>query len=878
MNWPRHLFSRHRHYDELSESISEHLDEKIADLMDRGMTREQAENAARREFGNITLIEERSREVWQWPTLESAIADIRFALRQLMKSPGFTVTAMLTLALGIGVNVAVFSVVDAVLLKPLPYKNADRLVMIGEQAPKDRVPAFDTYREYEEWSRSSHSFEKLAGATWARNAGAILSWHGEKKEIMAVPATVDFFSLLGVDAAVGRTFVTRDLNSPCTVVLAHSFWEEHLDSASSWIGKALTLDGKACTVVGVMPKDFSFYPKQTELWTLITPNSKFTEKPWDAPILTFGLLKPGISRPAAQAELVSIQSRIVAENPIWASMKLDPVLEDLQSEFTWLTSRKLHQGLLILFAVVGFVLLIACVNVANLLLGRATLRQKELGVRAALGAGRSRLIRQLLTESVVLSLFGACLGVLFALLCVRYITTKEAMELPPGNPISLNWEVLVFTFVMALLTGALFGVLPAWKASRLDLNEVLKQSSRTTSHAAVSHRTSRNLVVIEVALSLIVLVAAGLLIQSMFRLTSAPLGYQRDRLLTADLRLPATSYPKPEDTLRFWDHLQSKLESLPGIEGIAFAPPLFFERGMGPVTVESGDSVSRVVSASDPESVSGRYFHVAGIPLLQGREFSNDDRAESMSVAIVNQAFAKEFFTNGTALGQRIKLGKPDSKEPWLTIVGVVGDVSRPTLFEGYSRRPSVYRPLRQAPDGSLSIFVRTTGSPPAVEPEVGRAVESVDGNLPVPTVQTVDEALSWFTSEPKFRAELFGLFSFLALMLAAVGIYGVLSQRVAQRTQEIGIRIALGANHQDVLLLILGEGLKVILAGILIGVIVALALTRLLSSMLYGIGTTDPLTFGSVSLLLTGVALVACYVPARRAMHLNPLVALRCE
>jgi predicted permease len=878
MNWLRHLFSRRRRYDELSESIREHLEEKVADLMDGGMVREQAEHAARREFGNVALIEEHSREVWQWPTLESAIADIRFALRQLMKSPGFTVTAMLTLALGIGVNVAVFSVIDAVLLKPLPYKNADRLVMIAEQPPKERVPAFDTYREYEEWSRDSHSFEKLAGATWARNAGAILSWRGEKKEVMAVPATVDFFSMLGVEATQGRTFESRDLNSACTVVLSHSFWEERLGSAPYWIGKALTLDDQACTVVGVMSKDFSFYPKQTELWTLITPNSKFSEKPWDAPILTFGLLKPGISRAAAQAELASIQGRIINENPGWAAMKLDPVLEDLQSEFTWLTSRNLHQGLIILFAVVGFVLLIACVNVANLLLGRATVRQKELGVRAALGARRSRIIRQLLTESVVLSLSGACLGALFAAVCVRYITTKQVMELPPGNPISLNWEVLAFAFLLALLTGALFGVLPAWKASRLDLNEVLKQSTRTTSHGTLNHRTSRNLVVIEVALSLIVLVAAGLLIQSMIRLTSAPLGYQRDRLLTADLRLPAASYPKPEDMLRFWDHLQSKLESLPGIQGIAFAPALFFERGMEPVTVESGSSGSRVVSASDPESVSGGYFHVAGIPLLQGREFSEDDRAQSMPVAIVNQAFAREFFPNRTALGQQIKLGRPDSKEPWLTIVGVVGDVSRPTLFEGYSRRPGVYRPLRQAPDGTLSIFVRTAGSPRAVEPEVGRAVESVDGNLPVPMVQTVDEALYWFTSEPRFRAELFGLFSVLALILAAVGIYGVLSQRVAQRTQEIGIRIALGANHQDVLLLILGEGLKVILSGILIGVIGSLALTRLLSSMLYGIGTTDPLTFGSVSLLLTGVALVACYVPARRAMHLNPLIALRCE
>ncbi|WP_263351287.1 ABC transporter permease [Acidicapsa acidisoli] len=878
MIWLRQLLSRRRRYDELAEMIQEHLEEKIADLIDRGMTREQAEFAARREFGNVTRIEERSREIWQWPNLESTLADIRFAMRQLVKSPGFTITALLTLALGIGVNVAVFSVINAVLLSPLPYKNADRLVMIAEQSPKEPVPAFDTYREYEEWIRNSHSFEKLAGATWARNAGAVFSWRGEKKEVMAVPATVAFFSMLGVDAVQGRTFASQDLNSACTVVLSHSFWEERLGGEPSWIGKSLTLDDQPCMIVGVMPRNFSFYPKQTELWTLITPNSKFTQKPWDMPILAFGILKPGVGRPAAQEELASIQRRVITENPSWAAMNLEPVLEDLQSEFTWLTGRNLRQGLLILFAVVGIVLLIACVNVANLLLGRATVRQRELGVRAALGAGRSRLIRQLLTESVVLSFFGACLGVLFAVLSVRYITTKGVMELPPGNPISVNWEVLAFTFLLALMTGALFGVMPAWKASRLDLNEVLKQSGRTTSHSTFTHRTSRNLVVIEVALSLIVLVAAGLLIQSLLRLKNAPLGYERDHLLTADLRLPATSYAKPEDTLSFWDNLESKLVSLPGIQGVAFAPALSFEQGMGPVTVEGAGSRSHVASASDPESISCAYFRVAGIPLLQGREFSADDRAKSVPVAIVDETFARQFLPKGAELGQRIKLGKLDSKEPWLTIVGIVGNVSRPTLFEGYSQRPSLYRPLRQAPDGSLSIFARTTGNPRAVEPEIGHAVEAVDGNVPVPTVQTVDEAFSWFTSEPRLRAELFGLFSVLALILAAVGIYGVLSQRVAQRTQEIGIRVALGANHQDVLRLVLGEGLKVILAGILIGVMGALALTRLLSSMLYGIETTDPLTFGSVSFLLSVVALVACYVPARRAMRLNPLIALRCE
>jgi putative ABC transport system permease protein len=589
-------------------------------------------------------------------------------------------------------------------------------------------------------------------------------------------------------------------------------------------------------------------------------------------------LKPSVSRLAAQGELAGIQSRIIAESPSFAAMKLEPVLEDLQAEFTWLTGRNLRRGLLILFAVVGFVLLIACVNVANLLLGRAAGRQKELGVRAALGAGQSRLIRQLLTESAVLSLFGGGLGILLAILCVRYVSTKEAMQLPPGNPISVNWEALVFTLILSILTGVLFGVVPAWKASRLDLNEMLKQSTPAASRAASSHRTSRNLVVAEIALSLIVLVVAGLLIQSMIRLTNAPLGYERDGLLTAEIHLPSSSYPQPEDSMRFWDRLELKLASLPGVRGVAFAPSLFSGGGTGPVTIAGAGSSSRVVSASDPQPVSNEYFRVTGIPLLPGREFSDVDRSNSMPVAVVNQAFARGFFPKETALRQRIKLGQPDSKEPWLTIVGVAGDVSRPTLFEGYSRDPSVYRPLRQDPEGSLSIFVRTAGSPRAVEPEVGPAVAAVDSNLPLPTVQTVSESLAWFTAEPQFRAELFSLFSALALLLAAVGIYGVLSQRVAQRTQEIGIRVALGARRDDLLKMIVGEGLRLTLMGIATGIAGSLALTRFLSSMLYGVTSTDPLTVAAVSFLFLLVALLACYLPARRAMTLDPLIALRCE
>ena len=875
----RSLLRRAKVDEELDEELRFHVEHQAEKYARSGMSREEALRLVRLDFGGVDRIKEDCREARGTTFLTTLAHDARYALRMLRRSPGFTAVAILTLALGIGANTAVFSIVDAVLLRPLPYRNADRLVVVWQRLPTDTIGlAFDTYREFEEWERYSHSFDEVAAATWARDAGAVLSWYGEKREIFAMPASVNFFSMLGVHAAQGRTFEAGDLQNPCTVVLAHHFWQERLGSAPGWIGKRLTLDGLSCTIIGVMPKDFSFYPKQTELWTLITPGSKFAAKAWDMPVGIFGRLKPGVSRPAAEAELTSIQNRIINEDPSLAAMKLQPSVLDLQWEFTWLTGRNLRRSLVMLFAAVVFVLLIACVNVANLLLGRAAERQKELGIRSAMGAARSRLIRQLLTESALLSLCGAGLGTLLAVLSLRYVNAKEATQLPPGSPISMNWEVLLFTVILAILTSILFGLVPAWKASRLDLNEVLKQSASTASRGALSHRTSSSLVIVEMALSLIVLVTAGLLIESMIRLTNAPLGYERNHLLTAEIHLPASSYPKADDWMRFWDRLGLRLDSLPGAQGFAFAPSLSSLPGTGPVTIEGARTSSYSGTAAGPEAVSTGYFHVLGIPLLQGRDFSGLDRSGSMPVAIVNRAFAKEFFPKGTAVGRRIKLGRADTTEPWLTIVGVTGDVSRPTLYMGYSRGPSVYRPLRQSPDGMLSLYVRTAGDPRAVASGIGRAVAAVDNNLPVPAVQTVDQSLSSFTAEPRFRAALFGIFAALALVLAAVGIYGVLSQLVSQRTHEIGIRVALGARHEDVLGLIIGEGLKLTLIGLAIGIACALALTRLLSSMLYGVKPTDPLTFAAVSSALTFVALLACYVPARRATRVDPMTALRSE
>jgi putative ABC transport system permease protein len=877
----RSLFRRRRVEEDLEDELRFHVERQLEKYVHSGMSREEAARRIRLEFGNIDHVKEQCRDAQGTTLLTDFAQDVRYGLRVLRRAPGFTAVTVLILALGIGANTAVFSILDAVLLRPLPYKSADRLVAVWQRVPPEKIGmAFDTYRMFEEWSRSSHSFEKLAAATWARDAGALLLWKGQMREVMAVPASVNFFSMLGVPAAQGRTFEASDLRNPCTVVLAHNFWQERLGGEPGWVGRDLTLDGVHCTIAGIMAKDFSFYPKQAELWTLIIPNSKFTQKPWDMPIGAFGLLKPGISRAAAEAELAGIQKRIIHEDPGWAALKTEPSVLDLQWEFTWLTGRSLRRSLIILFAVVVFVLLIACVNVANLLLGRSAERQKELSLRAAIGAGRSRLVRQLLTESALLSLAGAALGTLLAIACVHYIAAKEALQLPPGNPVSVNWHVLMFTIVLALLTSVIFGLVPAWKASQINVHESLKQSSTGASRGATSQKTSRALVVIEMALSVIVLVGAGLLVESMIRLANAPLGYARDHLLSAEIRLPASSYPKAEDGLKFWDRLAMRLKSMPGVQGVAIGTsPTNYFPGTSAATIEGDGARLRTVTAGSPESVDAGFFHVVGIPLLQGREFTDADRTGSLPVAIVNEAFVKEFFPNGSPIGRRIKTGTADAKDPWLTIVGVVGDVSRPTLFMDYSHGSGIYRPLRQEPASlGLAVFVRTAGNFRGLSYNIVRAVADTDSNVPMPTVQTVDESLSSFLAEPRFRSELFSVFAGLALLLAAVGVYGVLSQLVVQRTHEIGIRIALGANRQNVLRLILGEGLKLTLVGVAIGIVGALGLSRLLSGMLYGVGASDPFTFASVSLLLTAVALLACYLPARRATRMNPLRALRCE
>jgi predicted permease len=874
------FFSRGVEVD-LDEEVHSHFEMLTEENIRAGMSPKEAQRAARLEIGGIEQVKERVREERIGTSLHSVITDCRFGLRQLRKNPGFTAVAALTLALGIGANTALFSIVDAVLLRPLPYQSADRLVAVwSTEIGQPGTKIFAPYRDFEEFQTRNRSFEKLAALTWAR-AGEILTWRGSPHEVLAIPASADFFSLLGVSAAQGRTFGPEDMQNGCTVVLAHSFWQNELTSASDIVGSTLTLNGKPCAVAGVMPKEFEFYPKQTALWTLITPDSEFLRKPFDSVVGIFGRLKPGTSITEAERELNALHERVVQQSPAgsWVAHTV-PIVRDLREQFTWMAGRNLRTALLVLSAAVGLVLVIACLNVANLLIGRFVERQRELAVRAALGSGRSRLMRQLLVESLLLATLGALAGVLFAVTGVHFFNSANPIELPPGNPVGVNLRVLGFTTFLATVTGLIFGLVPAWRASEVDLNEVLKQSSRSVTYGK-SHRASRGLVVGQVTLSLVLLAGAGLLIESIVRLGSVPLGFRPDHLLTAEVALPHAAYSDAIQRVTFYRKLIGNLGVLPGLEGVALCSslPPYNGGASSELAVAGRVAIENLEAVNSVETSSG-YFHVLGIPLLRGREFDSRDREESQRVAIVNDEMARKYFPKEDPMGQQIKLGKADAKVPWLTIIGVVGNEKRTIVYQemGYVEPALVYLPVEQSSAASMGLVMRVAANPLVLSPILQREVSHLDSGVPVYDVRTMTDRYSEFLAHPRFRAIIMGIVAGLTLLLAAVGVYGVLAQSVSQRTQEIGVRLALGAHRQDILRLILGQGTKLTLMGVGIGTIAALALTRLMSSLLFRVSPIDPLTFASVIVLLTFVALLASYIPARRAIRVDPMIALRYE
>ena len=802
------------------------------------------------------------------------LSDLRYAFRSLLRAPSFTLAVVAVLALGIGANTAIFSIVDAVLLKPLPYRYPERLTIIWQSDAAHRASGawFDTYREFEQWAQYSKGFEKLAAFTWAHQPITV-RLQGKLERVLGIPVTTSFFSTLGVKAAHGRTFAPEDSQNACAVVLSDAFWHGEL-GGSDIVGRTLIVDDKPCLVAGIMPNDSSFYPKRTQLWMLIPPQGEYAKHPWNSMVGVVGLLSPGVTRASAEAELTALQAQVISEAPPESVLRnAEPVVLDLQSEFVWLTGRNLRVSLILLFAAVTFVLLIACGNVATLFLGRAAERQREFGVRAALGSSRLRIIRQLLTESLLLSVSGAVLGMFLATAGIRYLNAANPVDLPPGNPITIDWQILAFTAFLAILSAVLFGLAPAWKASRYDLNAILKNASRR------SHLSSKYFVVSEVALSLVLLAGAALMIESLHRLISTPLGFEPAHLLAANIDLPSKTYSTADQRLNFYHALKNGVLDLPGVQGVAFAPLSFSGSTALSVEGKRGEYHGAVANDVSEAIVDADYFRVTEVPLLKGREFDVTDQQKTLPVAIVNEALARKYF-QGDPVGQHIKLGKPEDKNPWLTVVGVVGNVKGFVVFKemGYVTDPCVYLPLTQSPDSRVAIFVRSSQDPRVLTLAIRREFSHLDGSLPPLDLTTMHDWLSQFYTQPRLRALLLSIFGSLGLVLCSIGIFGVVSQSVAQRRHEIGIRMALGARQRDTLHLVLREGLGFVAVGILIGAAGALALTRAISGLLYGVTPTDPQTLAAVAALLIFVALAACYIPARRAIRVDPMIVLRHE
>jgi len=816
------------------------------------------------------------------PEIETVLRDVRYGLRLLARRPAFTLLVVVTLGLGIGAATAIFSIVEAVLLRPLPYKDSSRLVVIWQARPGHfgSSESFDSYKDFENWQHSTRSFEQMEALTWAV-PDQTLTWQGKPQPVLALPTTAGMFGMLGVHALRGRTFRPDDLNAACTAVLSYDFWRDKLGSPDDVPGASLTIDGEPCTAIGVTPRDFNFYPKQTEIWTLITPASPYSRDPVRSVVAIFGRLKPGVSLAAAQSELSVRHWETVREAPpeSWIAQFV-PVVFNLQSEFTYLAGRNLRSALLVLFAAVMLLLLIACVNVANLMMGRAGEREKELAIRLALGSGRGRLIRRLLTESLLLAAFGAGLGTLLALMGIDYFRAANPVELPPGNAVTVDPRVLLFAGLLALGTALLFGLIPAWKVSQSDVDRALKESGRSVTRGALRHRAGRLLVILEAALSLVLLAGAGLLIESVARLSSVFLGYNPDHLLTARIELPKPVYGDSHQQAEFYTKLVADVEALPGVRGAvvsSWLPP----DGAGNDALDVKGRLAPTSEVGDVavDRVSPDFFRVMRIPLLSGRQFDARDAETSSPVAVVNEALAKEYFPGDDPIGQQIKIGVP-GKSPWITVVGVVGNIKRTIVFQemGYVVPPAVYRPASQAPASRMGIIVRSAAAPMTLIPAVQRVVSGLDKGVPVWDFRTANDRLSEFLTLPRFRTVLLSVFASLALLLAAIGIYGVLSQAVTRRTHEIGIRMALGAKQRDVLRLVVAEGLTLAMAGVLLGAGAAWGLTRFLAAFLYGLRPADAATFALVSALLLAVALVASYAPARRAAKTEPIVALRSE
>jgi putative ABC transport system permease protein len=851
----------------LDDDIRDHIERETQDNIDRGMAPEEARRRALLKFGNVALAKEDTRRVWVWAWLEEARQDLRYAARTLRKSPAFTTTAAATLALAIGTNTAMFSVVNAVLLRPLPYRSPEQLAMFWTEDPTQNLrEGRSALWDVEQWRGQSQTFADMATFD---SVGTVLTGPDGVEQIVGASISPNLLSLLGIHPAQGRSFSTEEAEQGQRLVLiSHSFWQARFAGSQNALGATLVLNGLPSQIVGILPADFQIARFEADVWEAhTTRRSMRGPQTW----FVIGRLRPGVAFDQAQAEMSAVARRLNDQLP--ATERNQGITVVPLS--LYVVGPQSRLALWLLGGAVFFVFLIAAANVTSLSLARSTARAREMAVRAALGANAGRIMRQLLTENVLLAAVSGLMGTLLAFGGIRLIRAFGPANLPRLNELSLDHRVLGWALAISLLAGILVGLAPAMTTLRRDLRPSGEEGGRSVSGGASSVRIRRALVVAEFALAIVLLVGAGLLVRSWWYVNNIDPGFTPARVLVMEVSSPM-AFRIPAQRADLYHRLLEQIQAVPGVESAGITGDLFSENPREHVlTVERDEGTVTERLRLTRDEVSADFFRTLGTPLLRGRLFSIEDRPEAQRVAIINDAMARRSWPERDPVGRRFRLGPRDSNGPWYTVVGVVGDMRR----QGPEREalPQIFESLAQNPPRTGDLLIRTASDDPLTMAEALRAaVHRVEKNAPIYGVAPLEQRLGTYLTQRRFQTWLLTGFSFVALLMAAVGIYGLIQYSTATRTREIGLRLAVGAQAGDIFRMIIGEGLTLSLTGVALGLVGAWWLGRAGSSLLFGVTASDPLTFTTVSLLLTAVAAAACYFPARRAMKVDPIVALR--
>jgi predicted permease len=864
--------------NEIDRELRTHLELEAEEQRAAGLSADEARAAARRVFGSEALVTEDVRAVWRSRALEELVNDLRYGLRLLRRNPTFALVAVVTLAIGIGANTAIFSVVDAVLIRPLPYPDSERLAMLWEDVS---LPAYRNARNtpapgnFADWRARTTAFTAVAAIgyrSWS------LTDDGEPLRVEGEAVSETFFPVLQVAPALGRTFNAEDdrPGGQRVVILGHGLWASRFGSNPDVIGRTIHLSDEPHTIIGVMPRGFRFPDPDDQLWVPLALTPEQLANHGSHFLRVIGRLRPGETFARAQAQLDAVARQLTAEHPdsnTGTGVRLVSLRDD--------TVGDVRPALLVLLAVVGLVLLMVCANVGNLLLARATARSREFAIRAALGAGRTRVLRQLLTESTLLASIGGVLGLALAWWGIAALRSLAPPGMPRMAELGSSAPVYTFNLGVSLVAGLISGALPALNADRDDLHDALKDESRGTA-TGLRVRLRDALMVAETALGVVVLVGAGLLLRSFVVLEQLPIGFQTARILTLRVVLPATRYATLGRRAAFYREAFDRIGALPSVRAlsaISFLPLTLSGRTSGVSVEGEPPPAPGQLRFVDFRSVTPGYFRALSIPMIAGRDFAWNDTPDVRPVAIISERAARDLWPAADPIGRRLMLGSGDGGRPWLTVVGVVGNVRQLDLIS--VPRPALYLPATQDQGTGETLrdwIIQTPNDPAAVAPAVRTAIWQIDPTLPVTRVQTMDQVRAASLGREQFNVMLAGLLAVVALALAAVGLYGVTAYSISRRTRELGIRLALGASRFEVLALVIAQGAKLTVAGLVIGTIAALVLSRLMATLLYGIGPRDLPTFGGVALVLTVVSLIACYVPARRATRVDPTIALRAE